>query len=254
MSDRPLIRRATLRQRLREQVLTAYPDKLTAAGELDLTRQRLLDAVNGIPSTGLAKVRDIRAFLRVVERTRPVSNNTSETSLASLLREWPMSLPGETLLKRVPELQPARRPDWNLYVFIQITQIDNGTPAFVGSINLATRYTVSNGIFATTSAWNGTQMLNLPAADPPFTRAIEVQFWVRERDPIYGNTDPTWGAANLVYNGPIILQLKRWDRDTATTYEEFEELIDAEAGILRSYSVTAAETGARIIATGYEKA
>lgn len=119
--DRPLIRRATLRQRLREQVETAYPDKLTTAGEINLARQRLLDAVNGIPSAGLAKVRDIRAFLRAAERARELTSS-EQFSRTSLLRDWPMTLADDTLLKRVPELDLEPQPSFGNPTWLRYTR------------------------------------------------------------------------------------------------------------------------------------
>ncbi len=246
--DRPLIRRITLRERLRAQVLAAYPDKLASSGEIDLARQRLLDAVNGIPAFGLAKVRDVRGFLRAVERTRPITQD-SGLSVASLLREWPMTLPDDTLLKRAPELEPAPagRPNWNLWIFIQITRYDTQTGTVTRDVAIGSRRLVSDGILQSTAEWEFSQMLNQPDATPPRTRTIDVTYWVRERNPSFGGSDPSGlAAANLVYNGPVTLRMKRYNRTSDTTFEEFDVAINDEAGVTGSYSVVAAQSGAEL--------
>lgn len=249
--DRPLIRRTTLRQRLREQVESAYPDKLTSSGEVNLTRQRLLDAVLSIPASGIAKVRDVRAFLRAAERARELTHS-GQVSLASLLREWPMTLPDDTLIKRIPEMEPPEpegRPNWNIYIFIQVTRYDNWTGTVTRSIALAARRMASTGLFFTTSEWEWTQMYDWPDAEPPRTRTLDITYWVRERDPAAGNTDPTWTDPGLVYNGPVSLNVSAWDRDTSLVYDTFSVLIDDIDGVTRSHSTTAAHPIAELIAT-----
>jgi hypothetical protein len=245
--DRPLIRRTTLRERLRAQVESAYPQKILN-GQVNLARQRLLDAVTDIPAHGLAKVRDVRRFLRAVERARPVTNNESELSVASLLAEWPMTLPDDALLKRVPQLEAKPvRPNWNIWIFIQITRYDTSTGTVTRSVAIGSSLLVSTGILSNTAEWEFTQMLNLPAADPPRTRTIDVTYWVRERDPVFGNSAPSGlAAANLVYNGPVTLGIKRFNQPSNVTFEEFDVAINNEAGVTGSYSVVAAESGAEL--------
>jgi hypothetical protein len=101
--------RATLRTRLRALVVAAKPDKVVDDA-VQLGRQRLLDATGQIPPTGLAKVRDLRRFLRAADRARPVLNNDSVLSLDQLARAVPMTVPDDALLKTVPGLEFAAEP------------------------------------------------------------------------------------------------------------------------------------------------
>jgi hypothetical protein len=107
--DLPLIRRATLRAHLRAAVLASRPARVTD-GSVDLARQKLLDAIAQIPSAGLAKVGDLRRYLRAADRARPLLSEATRLSVENLTRAWPMTILDDTLLKTLPDLSPAAEP------------------------------------------------------------------------------------------------------------------------------------------------
>jgi hypothetical protein len=135
---------------------------------------------------------------------------------------------------------------FNTYIFIQISIFDSLTGNVTRDIALGSRKLASNNILSSTSEWQFTQMLNLPAATPPRTRDITVTYWVRSRDPAFGTLDPVWGDPNLVYLGPVVLGVKRYDPVTTTIFAEFSVNINLSGGVTQSYSVIAAQSGAEL--------
>lgn len=99
MAERALLKRRTLRERLRQQIEQAHPSLIVQGEDYDFTKARLMDALSRVPLRGLAKVGDLRRFYRAVDRSRPILNNTQPEAVATLAETYPMSIPDDTLLR-----------------------------------------------------------------------------------------------------------------------------------------------------------
>ncbi len=145
-------------------------------------------------------------------------------------------------------LRLKRRP-YNVYIFRQVAVFDNVSGDFVTSISLAARLNRETGIFSTTSAWAITQMLELPEADPPRTRTIEVTYWARFRTPTV-TADPDFDDEDLVWLGPVELDVKKYRPSDGSIDATSTVLIDDPDGVTVAYSTTAARSGDELLATG----
>jgi hypothetical protein len=145
-------------------------------------------------------------------------------------------------------LRLKRRP-YNVYIFIQVEVFDNVSGDFETDINLAARLNRKLEIFSTTSAWAITQMLELPEADPPRTRTIEVTYWARFRTPTV-TADPEFDDPDLVWLGPVELEVKKYRPSDSSIDDTSTVLIDSPAGVTVAYSTTAERSGDELLATG----
>lgn len=145
-------------------------------------------------------------------------------------------------------LRLKRRP-YNVFIFIQVAVFDNVSGDFTLDVELAARYFPETDTFSTTSAWSATQMLELPEADPPRTRTIEVTYWARFRSAAVAG-DPDFADPDLVWLGDVELAMQKWNSDTLSVDNTFDVLINDVAGVTFPYSTTAERSGDRLIATG----
>jgi hypothetical protein len=142
----------------------------------------------------------------------------------------------------------VRRRAFNVYIFIQVEIFDTLTGNVLRDVALGSRFIRATEILSSTSEWEFTQMLNLPAADPPRSRNVSVTFWARYRSPAFTG-DPAFDDANLVVGPPVALDLKQYNRSSSVIHDTIGVLINDPEGVTVSFSVSADDSGDELLPT-----
>jgi hypothetical protein len=144
-------------------------------------------------------------------------------------------------------LRLGGRP-YNVYIFIQVEVFDNVSGDFTTDVLLAVRLVRKTGTLSFTSAWEITQMLELPDADPPRSRTIRVTYWARFRNPSV-TADPDFTDPDLVFLRPVDVDIKKYNRGSGSIDSTSVVSIGDSSGVSVSYSTTEARTGDELRAT-----